>query len=196
MNLIWLILLVAGGAMFAATGRAPQITASLFRSAEQAVMFGIKLAGLIAFWSGVIRVAEEAGISRVISRALRPLLAPLFPSLKDHDGVMAGISMAISANILGLANAGTALGLRAMEEMQRVNSVKTRASDAMCTFVIFIMGGLTLIPSTVVALRAQGGSAAPDRNIIPTILVSSMATAVALTVDRLYRRRGGNGVMK
>lgn len=195
MNLIWLILLVAGGAVFAAGGKTPQITASLFRSAEQAVMFGIKLTGLIAFWSGIIRVAEEAGISRVISRILRPLLSPFFPSLKDHDRVMASVSMAISANILGMANAGTALGLHAMEEMQAVNSRKTRASDAMCTFVIFIMGGLTLIPSTVVALRAQGGSLAPDRNIFPTILVSSVATAAALAVDAWHRRRG-NGVLK
>lgn len=188
-NVIWLALLFLGGAVSTAKGNVSLITGSLFRSAEQAVAFGIKLAGVIAFWSGIMRIAEESGLSRSISRLARPLLEKLFPELKENDRALGAVALAVSANILGMANAGTALGLRAMEELQRVNADKKRASDSMCTFVALTMGGLTIIPATVVALRAQSGSAFPERVILPTLLMSLLSTAVALLVDRWSRRR-------
>ncbi len=191
-NIIWLILLCAGAAVFTAKGQVALITGSLFQSAESAVAFGIKLAGLIAFWSGIMKVAEEAGLSKSIAKVMRPLLIKLFPGLKDHTEALGAVSLALSANFLGLANAGTALSLQAMEEMQKVNRQKDRASDPMCTFIIIIMGGLTLIPTTVIALRAQAGSAQPDRVIFPTLLASLAATLFALTIDFLIRnKRGG-----
>lgn len=188
-NLIWLILLCAGAAVFTAKGQVALITGSLFQSAESAVAFGIKLAGLIAFWSGIMKIAEEAGLSKSIAKLMRPLLIKLFPGLKDHAEALGAVSLALSANFLGLANAGTALSLQAMEEMQKINSPKDRASDPMCTFMIIIMGGLTLIPTTVIALRAQAGSAQPDRVIFPTLLASLASTIFALTLDFLIRNK-------
>jgi spore maturation protein A len=195
-NIVWLILLCAGAAVFAAKGQVALITTSLFQSAELAVAFGIKLAGLIAFWSGIMKVAEEAGLSKLIARVMRPILTRLFPDLKDHPEALGAVSLALSANFLGLANAGTALSLQAMEEMQKINPRKNRATDAMCTFMIIIMGGLTLIPTTVVALRAQAGSAQPDGIIIPTLLASLASTIFALIIDFLVRNRRGQNLKK
>lgn len=188
-NAVWLAMLLAGSAVYAVKGDVSLITRSLFRSAEQAVTFGIQLAGLIAFWSGIMKIAEESGLTRVLARALRPVLGRLFPALRANDRVLGSVTLAVSANILGLANASTALSLKAMEELQQLNGKKDRASDTMCTFVAFIMGGLTLVPATVIALRTQAGSRAPDQIVAPTILISLCATTVALTVDALFRRR-------
>lgn len=188
-NAVWLAMLLAGSAVYAVKGDVSLITRSLFRSAEQTVTFGIQLAGLIAFWSGIMKIAEESGLTRVLARALRPVLGRLFPALRANDHVLGSVTLAISANILGLANASTALSLKAMEELQQLNGEKDRASDTMCTFVAFIMGGLTLVPATVIALRTQAGSRAPDQIIAPTVLISLCATTVALSVDALFRRR-------
>lgn len=188
-NAVWLAMILAGSAVYAAKGDMTLITHSLFQSAGQAVTFGIQLAGLIAFWSGIMKIAEESGLTRILARALRPLLGRLFPMSRSNDRVLGSLTLAISANILGLANASTALSLNAMEELQQLNGDKNRASDAMCTFVAFIMGGLTLVPATVIALRTQAGSRAPDRIIVPTVLISLFATTVALSADALFRRR-------
>lgn len=192
-NLIWLALLLIGGAVYTAKGSVSLITGSLFHSAEQAIAFGIRLAGIIAFWSGIMRIADQSGLNRTISRLVKPMLRRLFPDLKGNDEALGAIALSVSANMLGLANAGTAMGLRAMEVLQRDNARKERATNSMCTFVALTMGGLTIVPATVLALRSQAGSNSPERIILPTCLMSLLATAVALLVDKWYRTRFGSG---
>lgn len=187
MNYIWALMIV-GGILYAAVGgRVEVITASAIRSAESAVLLSFHLIGIMCLWLGMMKLAERAGLVRIVSILLRPLTNLVFPSIPKGHPAMGAIVMTMSANLLGLGNAATPMGIKAMQEMQKLNRDKHTASPAMCTFLAVCTTGFTLVPATVIALRSAAGSANPAEIVGVTILVSLIATVAALLVDFLFR---------
>lgn len=164
-----------------------KITNAAIESAGVAVKLAIGLIGVMALWLGLMKVAEEAGIIKIIARIVRPITKRLFPGIpKDHPAIGAMI-MNISANMLGLSNAATPLGLKAMEELDKLNPHKGKATDDMITFLVINTSAITLIPATAIAIRASLGSANPQQIILPSIIAASMATIVGVTAVKIIQ---------
>ena len=158
-----------------------QVTTAALEGAKTAVEIAIGLIGVMALWLGVMKVAEEAGLTKIIARMVRPITRWLFPKIpSDHPAISAMI-MNIAANMLGLSNAATPLGLKAMDELDKLNPNKGEATDDMCTFLVINTSAITMIPATAIAIRASMGSANPQMIIIPSILAATCATIVGLT---------------
>lgn len=189
-NPIWLTMILIGVVAAAASPAGiDAVTRAAIKASEQSVSIAFGLIGLMAFWSGMMRVAQEAGVTQLLARLLAPVGRRLFPSVPADDPAMGSILIALSANILGLGNAATPLGLRAMEDLKRLSPGRPEASDAMCTFLVLNTSGLTFIPGTVIALRAAHGSSDPTLIVGTTILATATSTLLALILDRLARGR-------
>ena len=172
------------------------VTTAAIDAAGTAVKLAIGLIGVMALWLGIMKVAEEAGIIKIIARIVRPITKRLFPDIpKDHPAIGAMI-MNISANMLGLSNAATPLGLKAMEELDKLNPQKGRATNDMITFLVINTSAITLIPATAIAIRASLGSANPQQIILPSIIAASMATIVGVTsvkiIQSFQKKRNSN----
>ena len=154
-----------------------EVTNSALHYADIAVEISIGLVGVMALWLGIMKIAEEAGIINYLSRGLRPLTKFLFPEVPSDHPAMGSMIMNISANILGLGNAATPFGLKAMEELEKLNPEKGTATNAMCTFLAINTAGMTLIPATAIALRATAGSSEPAI-IIGTSLFGSLCATI------------------
>jgi spore maturation protein A len=164
-----------------------KITNAAIESSGTAVKLAIGLIGVMALWLGLMKVAEEAGIIKIIAQIVRPITKRLFPGIpKDHPAIGAMI-MNISANMLGLSNAATPLGLKAMEELDKLNPEKGKATDDMITFLVINTSAITLIPATVIAIRASLGSANPQQIILPSIIAASMATIVGVSTVKIIQ---------
>lgn len=186
-NVVWLILL-AGGIFFAAiNGRIEMVTQAAIGGAESAVALSFKLIGVMCLWLGIMKIAEKAGLIKVIAVILSPVIRFLFPSIPTNHPAMGAIVMTISANMMGLGNAATPLGIKAMQELQKLNKGSEKASEAMCTLLALCTTGFTLVPATIIALRSAAGSANPTEIVGATILVSLTATIAAVTVDWICR---------
>lgn len=151
-----------------------------FEQAAFAFEVSLGLTGVLTLWMGIMRIGEKAGAISAMSRLISPLFSRLFPGIpKDHPA-MGAIFMNISANMLGLDNAATPMGLRAMQEMQSLNKVKDTASDAMIMFLVLNSSGLCLIPVSIMMYRAQGGAANPSDVFLPILVATAAATLVGL----------------
>ncbi|CAB3391882.1 spore maturation protein [Kyrpidia spormannii] len=190
---LWLGLLISGFVAAAFQGKIDIVTQSMLKGAEEGVAVALGLISILVLWLGVMRVAEEAGLIAALARLLRPLARWLFPSVPADHPAMGSILSNMSANILGLGNAATPLGLKAMRELQELNPDKEQASDAMCTLLALNTASLTLLPTTVIALRMQYGATSPTDIVAPTILATAVGTAAAIFLDRYYRRRDARG---
>ena len=194
-NAVWLILL-AGGTVFAAiAGRIEVVTQAALEGAENAVSLSLKLIGVMSLWLGIMKIAEKSGIIQFIAAFLGPVIRFLFPSVPRSHPAMGAIIMTVSANMMGLGNAATPLGIKAMQELQKLNHFRDTASPAMCTLLALCTTGFTLVPATIIALRAAAGSTNPAEIVGSTIVVSFIATCVAIVADWLcrnliYRNRG------
>lgn len=193
-NFVWLALIVLGICVAAVNGRIEVVTTAAMNGAQTAVSTALGLIAVMAFWLGIMKVAEASGLIRGLSVVVRPFLRLLFPSIpRDHPAVGA-IVMNLSANLLGVSNAATPMGLIAMQEMQRLNHRPDTASEAMCTFLALNTGCITLIPATVIGIRIIYQSADPTAIVGTTIFATACGMAVAIVADRflraLYRHRG------
>ncbi|MGA9118958.1 MAG: nucleoside recognition domain-containing protein [Bacteroidota bacterium] len=167
------------------------VTQAAFDYAGIAVTIALGLIGIMAFWLGVMKVAEEAGLLRVVARLLSPIMRRLFPDVpSDHPAVSAMI-MNIAANMLGLSNAATPLGLKAMEELNKLNPKAGTATNAMVTFLAINTGGLILIPATALAVRSAAGSANPGLIIGTSIVGAGCATIAGVIASKLLQRLPG-----
>jgi spore maturation protein A len=195
MNGIWLALLLIGFATAAVTGRIEGVTTAALDASKNAVELILALAGAMALWMGIMKIAEMSGLMEGLARLLRPLIAFLFPSVPNGHPAIGAIVMNLSANILGLGAAATPMGLKAMQELQQLNPDQEEASEAICTFLALNTSAFTLIPGTVIALRAAAGSRAPSAIVGATLTASVAAFIVGVTVDWLFRlfRRGRRG---
>ena len=193
-NAIWLLLL-AGGIVYAGmSGRIDVVTYSAITAAEGAVTLAFKLTGVMCLWLGILRIAEKAGIVKFFSWMIGPVIRLLFPTVPPHHQAIGAITMTVSANMLGLGNAVTPFGIKAMEELKKLNGGRDSASPGMCTLLALCTTGFTLVPATIIAIRSAAGSDHPAKVVGAILAVSLIATTVALIADRLcqwlYRSQG------
>lgn len=187
-NYIWFFMILAGVITAASKGQINLVTEGVLKGSEQAVLVALGLIGIISFWSGVMKIAQDSGLMEIIARAMGPLARKLFPGVPSHHPAMGAVLVAMSANILGLGNACTPLGLKAMGHLQELNKDKETASDAMCTFMAITSSSLTVIPTTIIALRMTHGSTSPTEIIGPIIFATACSTLTTVLVDTLLRR--------
>jgi len=188
MNYVWAVLAVSGIAFAMAGAAGGEVPGTLLRAAMEAVSLAIRLAGGFAFWNGLIAILEDSGAARSLARLLAKPLARLFPGVPMTGEAGQAITMNVTANLLGLGNAATPMGLKAM----RLLGEETRdgiATDAMCMFLVLNASSVQLLPSTVIALRAAGGSSAPASIVVPTLLATAVSTVVGLAACLLLARR-------
>ena len=188
MSVLWVLLLVASVAVAAATGRMAALPGAIAESAGRAVSLSLGLVGILALWLGLMKVAEEAGIVRAIGRLARPVLRRLFPSVPADSPAMGAMTMNIAANMLGLGNAATPFGIKAMEELERVNPEPGTATDAQALFCALNTASIQLIPASVIALRAAAGARQPADILGATLLASTCATVAAIASAWALRR--------
>ncbi|HSB19905.1 MAG TPA: nucleoside recognition domain-containing protein [Anaeromyxobacteraceae bacterium] len=184
---IWVLLVAVSVAFAAATGRMGALTAAALESAGHAVTLALGLAGVMALWLGLMRIAEEAGLVRLLARAARPALRRLFPEVPPEHPALGAMVMNVAANVLGLGNAATPFGLRAMEALQELNPHRGTASDAQALFCALNTASVQVVPASVIALRAAAGARQPADILGATLLASLCATAVAIASARLLR---------
>lgn len=189
LNVIWLGLIVISIVVAAVTGRMEAINAAAFEGAKTGVTVCLGLLSVLAFWMGMMRIAEQSGLLELLARVLSPIIQVLFPDVPKGHPAMGYILSNMSANLLGLGNAATPMGLKAMEELQKLNPDKQNASPAMCTLLAINTASITIIPTTMIAIRMQYGSVNPVEIVGTTLLSSFAATIVALLIDRMYRYR-------
>ncbi|MDC0759911.1 nucleoside recognition domain-containing protein [Brevibacillus sp. AG] len=189
LNVIWLGLIVISIVVAAMTGRMEAINAAAFEGAKTGVTVSLGLLSVLAFWMGMMRIAEKSGLLELLARVLSPIIQALFPDVPKGHPAMGYILSNMSANLLGLGNAATPMGLKAMEELQKLNLDKQNASPAMCTLLAINTASITIIPTTMIAIRMQYGSVNPVEIVGTTLLSSFAATIVALLIDRMYRYR-------
>lgn len=187
-NVVWLFLLLTGLVVAAFTGRIEAVTNAIFIGCEDAVKVAMGLIAIMAFWLGLSKVAEDAGLVKIVARLTSPLLKWLFPGIPKGHPAMTMIMMNLSANFMGLGNTATPMGMAAMKELQKLNPDKKVASNDMCTFLALNTACLTIIPSTVIGLRSHGGSANPTEIIGPTFFATATGMIVAVILDRIFRR--------
>lgn len=190
-NLIWFFLLASGIIVAGFTGNMPQVTAAAFEAARMGVFTALEITGMMCLWLGMLKIAEDAGMVSFLARILRPLMVKFFPSIPSEHPAIGAVLMNLGANILGLGNAATPFGLKAMQHLQSLNKEKETASDAMITFLALNTSCITLIPVTVLGLRVAAGSKDPTIIVVPTILATLCGTLVALSIDGYIRRRVG-----
>lgn len=186
---LWAALILLSFLTAAMRGDMAVITPAIFSAAESGVKVAFGLIGTMTFWLGIMKLLESSGIIKLLNRALRPLARLLFPKVPEEGPAMDAILMNLSTNILGLGNAATPFGIKAMEEMQKLNPHGRTASDEMCTFLALNTSSITLVPTTVMALRASAGSANPADILGSTVLATLCSTVVALLMDRLLRKK-------
>ena len=188
MNYIWLGLMVIALIFGAINGRIDAVTKAAVDNAAAAVEIALGLIGIMALWLGIMKIAEKGGIIRILSRAIRPLAKLLFPSIPSDHPAIGAMLMNMIANWLGLGNAATPLGLKAMEELQTLNKSKDTATNDMATFLALNTATICLIPMTVIAVRVQLGSANPFEIISTTIVASTCAMIAGVTTAKLFQR--------
>lgn len=188
-NAIWLILIVVGFVFAAANGRIDAVTKAALEGAKTGVTVCFGLISVLVFWLGIMKIGEEAGLLRMLGRLMTPLVRFMFPQVpKDHPAIGYILSN-ISANIFGLGNAATPMGIRAMQELQKLNPDKDTATPAMCTLLALNTSSITLIPTTMIAVRMNFGSANPAEIVGTTLMATAISTTSAIVLDWWYRRK-------
>lgn len=188
LNYIWFGLMVIALIVGALNGRIEEVTQAAFEYANTSVKIAIDLIGIMALWLGIMNIAQEAGLVKLLARAIKPISKRLFPEIPPEHPAMGAMLLNIAANWLGLSNAATPLGLKAMEELQKLNKIKDTATNAMATFLALNTASITLIPATIIGVRLSLGSKNPAEIIGTTIFASGCATIVAVTVTKIFQR--------
>ncbi|CAM3964612.1 nucleoside recognition domain-containing protein [Lederbergia lenta] len=188
-NYIWVAMTVIGLIFAIINGKMKEVNEAIFSSANEAVTLCIGLISILVFWLGIMRIAQESGLLDKLSTLFKPLILKLFPDVpSDHPAVGYILSNMI-ANMLGLGNAATPLGIKAMEQLKSLNGGKSSASRSMVTFLALNTSGLTLIPTTVIAIRMSYNSTSPTDIVGPTLVATIIATAAAILFDRYFYHR-------
>lgn len=188
-NYIWAFLIGIGIIFSLCTGNIEVINNSILTNVNEALDLILNLLPIIVLWTGILKIAEESGLLDKFAKLLHPLLSKLFPSVPKNNKALGYISSNIAANMLGLGSAATPAGLKAMNELQKINEEKDTASEAMITFLVLNTAGVTIIPTTILALRAAYNSSNPEEIILPAIIATISSSIAGLTMDYFIRRK-------
>ena len=188
LNYIWLALVLCAVAIGGWTNHLKEVTDGAFDGAKTAVTIALGLIGIMALWLGVMRLAERAGLIQKIARALRPVMSRLFPDVPSEHPAMGAMLMNMAANMLGLGNAATPLGLRAMRDLETLNPHPGVATNAMCTFLAINTASVQLIPTTAIAILAASGSKRPTAIVGTALMATLCAATVAIISVKLLQR--------
>lgn len=189
---IWFFLIVVGIVYSFLTGNISVINESVLTNGADALELMLSIFPVIVLWSGIMKIAEEAGMLKKFAKILEPILSKLFPSVPKDNTALGFIASNIAANMMGLGSAATPFGLKAMTELQKINDKKDTASVPMITFLVLNTAGVTIVPTTVLALRIAHGSANPSEIILPGAIATFCSCIGAVTIDYFIRKRGKN----
>ena len=194
-NLIWVLMIVIGIVFAMFNGTMDEVNKAIFQGAGEAVTLCIGFISILVFWLGLMRIAHASGLLDKLANVFRPIIKKIFPDIPDDHPVMGYILSNMIANMFGLGNAATPLGIKAMEELKELNGGKSEASRSMITFLVINTASITIIPTTVLSIRMNYDSASPAEIVLPTIIASVFATVCAIFIDRfMYNRKKRNRV--
>ena len=187
-NYIWFILIFFGILVAIFTGNGELISKTIVESSDSTVKFVISLVGIMCFWCGVMKVAEKSGLTEKLAKLMKPVLKFLFKDAGKDEKALGAIVMNLTANMMGLSNAATPFGIKAMEEMDRLNSKKGVASNDMALFLVMNAACIQLVPSTIISIRAAAGSSNPAVIILPAIISTATAATVGIICCKILQR--------
>ena len=188
MNYIFFLLISLSIIAGIINNRLDEVVNSMLLGADTAVKISLSLIGIMAFWLGIMRIAEKSGLIQIISKVLTPIAKILFKDVKKDSPAIGDIAMSISANALGLTNAATPIGLKVMKELQEENPEKDKATDAMCMFLGMNTAGFQIIPATVIAVLAGTGAKNPTEIVLPTLIVTTLSFLTAIITALIFKR--------
>lgn len=190
LDAIWGFFIIGGILTAAALGRMDMVTAALIGGGKNAVELAITMAGIVAMWSGILKIAEKGGMIDILSEKLTPAMDFLFPSVPRYHKARKYIATNFVANFLGLGWAATPAGLMAIKELQKLNREKERATGAMCMFLTINMSSLQLVTVNILAYRTEYGSAAPTEIVGVGIAATLITTLVGVTMAKIMDKAG------
>ena len=188
MNYIFYLLFVISIIFGAINGKLSEVVNAILSGAELSVKVAFSLIGIMAFWLGMMEIAKKSGLIEIISRLIKPLTCHIFKDIPQDSPAIGDIAMNFSANALGLTNAATPIGIKAMEELQKHNTDKSSASNAMCMFLAMNTAGFQLIPATVIAVLIGIGYKNPTEIIAPVLLVTTIAFISAIILAKIFEK--------
>lgn len=191
MNYVFPVLIVFSFISALAAGRMNELSASVIEGGTNAVELIMRLVSMLCLWGGIMEIADRSGVTKGIARLLSPVMKFIFPRIRKEKDALEAISMNVTANILGLGNAATPLGLEAMRRLQSINSDTSQASNEMIVFVVMNTAAMHIIPTTVATLRGQYGSVSPMSILPASFLTSFCALTVAIFAAKLGNRLSG-----
>ena len=186
---IWLFLILIGIGFSALTGKLDIINDSILTNGTKALDLMLSILPVIVLWTGIMKIAEVSGLLNKFAKLMEPILSRLFPSVPKDNPALGFIASNIAANMMGLGSAATPFGLKAMSELQKINDKKDTASVAMITFLVLNTAGVTIVPTTVLALRIATGSENPSEIILPGVIATFCSSIGGLLLDYFIRRR-------
>ncbi|KGM44677.1 nucleoside recognition domain-containing protein [Neobacillus niacini] len=193
-NYIWVFMTIVGFVFAMINGTMEEVNKAIFDGAKEAVTLCIGLISILVFWLGMMRIAQESGLLELLTKLFRPLVKRLFPDVPTNHPAMGYILSNMIANMFGLGNAATPLGIKAMEELKQLNGGKNSASRSMVTFLAINTASITIIPTTVIAIRMNYNSASPTEIVVPTLIATIISMLGAVLIDRyFYNRRSRKG---
>ena len=188
MNYIFIFLILISFICALINGTMAQVIDEILKSSQKAVEISLGLIGIMGFWLGIVNIAQKSGLMELFSKLIKKPLIKIFPDLKENPEAISNVALNISANALGLANAATPFGIKAMEDMQEKNKNKDYATNSMCTFLAINTAGFQIVPAVVIAILSANGMENPTQIIIPTLIVTSIAFISALVFSKLLER--------
>lgn len=188
MNYIFYFLIVSSIIFGVINHRTQDVVNAILSGADLSVKIAFSLIGIMAFWLGIMRIAEKSGLVKILAKLINPITKRLFNELPEDNPAVGNIALSFSANALGLTNAATPIGLRVMEELQAQNKDKKSASNSMCLFLAMNTAGFQIIPATVIAILVAIGSKNPTEIILPTMIVTSTAFISAIIVAKILQK--------
>ncbi|WP_330389669.1 nucleoside recognition domain-containing protein [Geosporobacter ferrireducens] len=188
LSIIWFVMIVIGIFVAMLKGQLDIVNQVVINYTQEAVVFAIGLTGIMSVWLGLMKIAERSGLIDTIGKLMGPIIRLLFPEIPSNHPAISAIMMNLVANMFGAGNSATALGLKAMEELQQLNARKERATNAMCMFLVINMSSVQLVPLTVLKIRADAGSANPAEIIGTTLVATTVSTIVGILSCKILER--------
>lgn len=188
MNYIWFLIILISVISAAYTGKVDNMVNAIWSGTQKSIEIALYLAGIMAFWLGIMKIAQKSGLVAFIAKAVTPAAKYLFPDIPKDSPAIGDIAMNFTANAFGLSNAATPIGIKALEELQKHNKDKNTASNDMCTLVVMNTAAFQLVPATVIAVLAANGSKNPTEIVFPTLIVTSIAFVSAIFIVKVLEK--------